>query len=320
MELGYHLSSEEHDARTLVRLAGRAEEVGFGFATIADHFHPWTDAQGQSPFVWGVLGGIAATTSMLRVGTAVTCPLIRTHPAIVAQAAATAAAMFGDRFFLGLGTGENLNEHVTGQRWPPVDVRREMLEEAASVIRQLWRGGLQSHHGRYYTVENARIYTLPDELPPIYVAAAGPASSRLAGRIGDGLIGIAPQAGTVRRFREAGGSGKPCIGQLKVCWAASEAEARRVAHAVWPIAAIPGQIGQELALPSYFEQAAQPLREEDVARVVVCGPDLQAHADAIRAFGEAGFDHVTIHQVGPDQEGFFRFFERELLPLSAARI
>jgi len=297
MQLGYHLSSEEHDARTLVRLAGRAEEVGFGFATIADHFHPWTDAQGQSPFVWGVLGGIAATTSMLRVGTAVTCPLIRTHPAIVAQAAATAAAMFGDRFFLGLGTGENLNEHVTGQRWPPIAVRQEMLEEAASVIRQLW----------------------PDEPPPIYVAAAGPASARLAGRIGDGLIGIAPQAGMVRRFREAGGNGKPCIGQLKVCWAASEAEARRVAHAVWPIAAIPGQIGQELALPSYFEQAAQPLREEDVARVVVCGPDLQAHADAIRAFGEAGFDHVTIHQVGPDQEGFFRFFERELLPLSAAR-
>src|SRR5438132_2310759 len=191
IELGYHLSSEEHPPNDLVRLAQRAEARGFGFATIADHFHPWTDAQGESPFVWGVLGGIAATTSTLRVGTAVTCPLIRTHPAIVAQAAATAAAMFGDRFFLGLGTGENLNEHVTGQRWPPIAVRQEMLEEAALVIRRLWRGGLQSHHGRYYTVENARIYTLPDEPPLIYVAAAGPASSQLAGKIGDGLIAVA---------------------------------------------------------------------------------------------------------------------------------
>src|SRR5256885_13794417 len=212
MQLAYHLSSEEHDAGTLVRLAGRAEEVGFGFATIADHFHPWTDAQGQSPFVWGVLGGIAATTSTLRVGTAVTCPLIRTHPAIVAQAAATAAAMFGDRFFLGLGTGENLNEHVTGQRWPPIVVRQEMLEEAASVIRQLWRGGLQSHHGHYYTGENARIYTLPDEPPPIYVAATGPASSRLAGRIGDGPIGIPPPAGAGPRVPQGGGAGNPGSG------------------------------------------------------------------------------------------------------------
>jgi coenzyme F420-dependent glucose-6-phosphate dehydrogenase len=319
MRLGYHLSSEEHDASTLVRLAARAEEVGFGFATIADHFHPWTDAQGQSPFVWGVLGGIAATTSTLRVGTAVTCPLIRTHPAIVAQAAATAAAMFGDRFFLGLGTGENLNEHVTGQRWPPVAIRREMLEEAASVIRLLWQGGLHSHHGRYYTVENARIYTLPAEPPPIYVAAAGPASSQLAGKIGDGLIAVAPQEGTVRRFQEAGGRGKPCIGQIHVCWAASEADARRLAHAVWPNAAIPGQLGQELALPTYFEQAAEPLREEDVARVVVCGPDPEAYATAIRTYEEAGFDQLSIHQIGPDQEGFFGFFERELLPLSAVR-
>jgi coenzyme F420-dependent glucose-6-phosphate dehydrogenase len=320
MQLGYHLSAEEHDATTLVRLAGRAEEAGFGFATIADHFHPWTDAQGQSPFVWAVLGGIAATTNTLRVGTAVTCPLIRTHPAIVAHAAATAAGMCGDRFFLGLGTGENLNEHVTGARWPPVAVRREMLEEAVCVIRLLWEGGLQSHHGRHYTVENARIYTLPAEPPPIYVAAAGPASSELAGRVGDGLIAVAPQDETVKGFRSAGGTGKPCIGQLHVCWAESEAEARRVARAVWPNGAIPGQLGQELALPSHFEQATELLREEDVEKVVVCGPDPEAYAAAIRSFGEAGFDQVSIHQIGPDQEGFFGFSERELLPLSASRV
>src|SRR6266566_3097685 len=181
MQLGYHLSSEEHDANTLVRLAGRAEQLGFGFATIADHFHPWTDAQGQSPFVWGVLGGIAATTSTLRVGTAVTCPLIRTHPAIVAQAAATAAAMFGDRFFLGVGSGEALNEHIFGDRWPPADIRLEMLEEAVAVMRKLWEGGQQSHEGKHYRVENARLYTLPDEPVPVMVSGFGTKSAALAG-------------------------------------------------------------------------------------------------------------------------------------------
>jgi G6PDH family F420-dependent oxidoreductase len=315
VELGYHLSSEEHGPNELVRNAARAEETGFGFATIADHFHPWTDAQGESPFVWGVLGGIAATTSSLRVGTAVTCPLIRFHPALVAQAAATSAVMFGNRFFLGLGTGENLNEHITGHRWPPPAVRREMLEEAVEVIRLLWRGGTRSHHGAYYTVENARIYTRPAEAPPVYVAAAGTASSELAGRIGDGLVAAAPQPSTVEGFHGSGGRGKPCLGQLHVCWAESEATARRVAHAIWPNAALRGQLGMELALPAYFEQAAETVREGDVARAVVCGPDPEAHVAAIRRFEDAGFDMVSVHQIGPDQEGFLRFYEREIVPL-----
>ena len=182
MELGYAISSEEHRPLDLVDNAVRAEEAGFGFALISDHFHPWTDRQGQSPFVWGVLGGIAAETERLVVGTGVTCPILRLHPAIVAQAAATAAAMLPGRFFLGVGTGENLNEHVLGQRWPATHVRREMLEEAIAVMRLLWEGRLESHRGRHFTVENARIYTLPDEPIDVLVAAGGVEAAELAGR------------------------------------------------------------------------------------------------------------------------------------------
>nr|MBA3728962.1 TIGR03557 family F420-dependent LLM class oxidoreductase [Actinomycetota bacterium] len=222
-ELGYALSSEEHPPNDLVRHAKRAEEAGFGFAFISDHFHPWVDRQGQSPFVWNVIGAIAATTERLRLGTGVTCPLIRTHPAIIAQAAATSAAMMPGRFLLGLGTGENLNEHILGDRWPAVDVRLEMLEEAIEVIRLLWRGGVQSHRGRHYTVENARIYTLPDEPPPILIAAKGEKAGRLAGRDGDGLVGVSPDEEMMKAFDSAGGTGKPRYGQVTVCWAKDEA-------------------------------------------------------------------------------------------------
>jgi coenzyme F420-dependent glucose-6-phosphate dehydrogenase len=312
-EIGYALSSEEHRPNDLVRYARQAEEAGFMFALISDHYHPWIDRQGQSPFVWNVLGGIAQATGRLRVGTGVTCPLMRIHPAIIAQAAATTAAMMPGRFFLGVGTGENLNEHILGDHWPPADERREMLEEAVEVIRLLWQGGLQSFQGAHYTVENARLYTLPDEPPPIIVAAAGPESAELAGRIGDGLISTAPEAELREKFEAAGGRGKPCYGQVHVCWAADEATARRTAFEQWPTTAIKGELGQELALPRYFEQAAGMLREEDVAKLIVCGPDPERHLAEIRKFAEAGFDYVYVHQVGPDQEGFFRFYEREIL-------
>src|SRR5918996_3866961 len=189
MECGYALSSEEHLPLDLVRYARRAEEAGLPFALVSDHFHPWIDRQGESPFVWSVIGGIAVETETLRLGTGVTCPTIRTHPAIIAQAAATSAAMMPGRFFLGVGTGENLNEHILGDRWPPSDIRREMLEEAVDVMRSLWEGGSQSHYGDYYVVENARLYTLPEEPPPILVAASGPRAAELAGRIGDGFVG-----------------------------------------------------------------------------------------------------------------------------------
>ena len=313
-EIGYALSSEEHPAPDLVRYAARAEDAGFTFALISDHYHPWTDRQGHSPLVWSVLGGIAGATERIRVGTGVTCPLVRTPPALVAQAAATAAEMMPGRFFLGVGTGENLNEHVTGDPWPPVSVRLEMLEEAIEVIRPLLRGELVTHRGRHFVVDNARVYCDPQDELPIYVAAGGEEAAELAGRVGDGLIATSPDDSAVKAFDGAGGDGKPHIGQVMVCWAASEAEGKKIAHEWWPNAALPGQLGQELPLPMHFEQATSVLGPDDVADRVICGPDADRHADAIKEYLDAGYEQVYVHQVGPDQAGFFAFYEQEILP------
>jgi G6PDH family F420-dependent oxidoreductase len=313
MEIGYSLASEELPPTDMVRWAKRAEEIGFRSAWLSDHFHPWIDRQGQSPFVWSVIGGIAATTE-LRAGTAVTCPLIRTHPAIVAHAAATSAAMMPGRFFLGVGSGEALNEHIFGDRWPPVDVRLEMLEEAVVVMRKLWEGGLQSHEGKHYRLENARLYTLPDSPVPVMVSGFGAKSAELAGRIGDGYIGSAPDADLLAQFDQAGGAGKPKMAGIKVCWASDEAAARRTAHKLWPNLGLPGQLAQEIALPSHFEQAVELVEEEHVAGMVACGPDPERHIDVIRKYADAGYDAVFIHQIGPDQDGFLRFYADEVLP------
>ena len=314
VEVGYTLSSEEWGPAELVHWARRAEEAGFGFALVSDHYHPWIDAQGHSPFVWTVVGGVAQATERLRLGTGVTCPTIRIHPAIVAQAAATSAAMMPGRFFLGLGSGENLNEHITGERWPAADERQEMLEEAIGVIRLLWRGGEQTHRGQYFRVENARIYTLPDEPPPIYVAAAGPKAARLAASAGDGLIGVSPDEEVIGAFEQAGGEGKPKYGQVHVCWAEENDEARRTAARIWPNTAITGELGQELPLPRHFEQAAQMLDAEEVDEQLPTGPEVERYLEAIRRYADAGFTHVYLHQIVPDQEGFFRFWQEELAP------
>jgi G6PDH family F420-dependent oxidoreductase len=314
VDFGYKLSCEEHGPRELVDHARRAEAAGFSFAAISDHFHPWIDAQGHSPFVWTVLGAVAEATSRLEVLTGVTCPSVRLHPAIVAQAAATVASMLPGRFALGVGSGERLNEHILGDRWPEVDVRLDMLEEAVGVVRRLWSGGLQSHHGRHYTVENARIYDLPDAPPPILVAGSGPSSVELAGRIGDGFVGLAPAEGILEEFDQAGGAGKPRYAEVNVCWAPDEAAARRTVHEQWPVSGIKGQLMQELPNPSHFEQAAQMLDEEQTTEAVACGPDPDVHVEAARVFIDAGYDHVWFHQIGPDQAGFFRFYERQVLP------
>jgi G6PDH family F420-dependent oxidoreductase len=314
IEIGYALSSEEHAPNDLVRYARQAEAAGFAFALISDHFHPWIDRQGQSPFVWSVLGGIAQTTTRLVLGTGVTCPTTRIHPAIIAQAAATAAAMMPGRFFLGVGTGENLNEHILGHRWPPHDVRVAQLEEAVEVIRLLWQGGMHTHRGPYYTVENARLYTLPDALPPIMVAASGTQAATVAGRIGDGLISTAPRAELVQCFVAGGGRHKPTYGQFTACWAPDEATARRTAYAWWPNSAIPGELAQELPTPAFFEQAVTMVTEDDVAAAVVCGPAPERHLAKVTQFLEAGYDHIYIHQIGPDQEGFLQFYARDVLP------
>ncbi|HET9590941.1 MAG TPA: TIGR03557 family F420-dependent LLM class oxidoreductase [Anaerolineales bacterium] len=313
MEIGYWLSSEEHTPNDLVRYARQAESIGFPFAQISDHYHPWIDSQGHSPFIWAVIGGIAQATERLRLQTAVTCPTMRIHPAVIAQAAATVAAMMPGRFMLGVGTGENLNEHILGDHWPPIETRQAMLKEAIEIIRLLWEGGLQSFSGHFYTVENARLYTLPDELPPIYLAASGPDSAELAGRVGDGLISTSPDAELVDTFNRAGGKGKACYGKIALCWADNESEARRTAHEIWPIAGLSaGALNTELALPSYFEQAVQMVTEDQVAEKVICGPDPEPCIAAIRKYAEAGFDYVSLHQIGPDQEGFFDFYQREL--------
>ena len=312
-EYGYALSSEEHAPDDLVRYAQQAEATGFSFAAISDHFHPWVDQQGHAPFVWSVLGAISHATTNLKLGTGVTCPTVRIHPAIIAQAAATVAAMMPGRFFLGVGSGENLNEHILGDHWPPAPVRQDMLGEAVAVIRQLWEGGYQSFDGAYYTVENARIYTLPEEPPPIIMAAGGPAAATLAGATADGLWTVAPEAELIEKFTEAGGSG-PKYGQVTACWAPDEDAAKKTAYEWWPNAGIGGELSQELPLPRHFEQAAKLVTPEDLAEKLPLGPDPDRHLEAIKAYVDAGYDHVYIHQIGPDQDGFFDFFTRELAP------
>lgn len=314
MKIGYNLSSEEHPPNDLVQNARRAEEIGFDFALISDHYHPWLDSQGHSPFVWSVIGAIANATKRLRLGTGVTCPMMRIHPAIIAQAAATSAAMMPGRFFLGVGSGENLNEHILGDHWPPAATRLEMLEEAVQVIRTLWEGKEVSHYGKYYVVENARIYTLPEELPPIYVASAAEKSAQLAGRIGDGLISGSPLEEVIQNFNEGGGEGKPLYAKVDVCWAPSEAEALKIVHKQWSNTGVKGQLNQELATTALIEQAASMVTEEDVAEKVACGPDPEKHLQEIRKFVEVGFDHIYIHQIGPNQLEFLQFFEKNILP------
>jgi coenzyme F420-dependent glucose-6-phosphate dehydrogenase len=313
-ELGFALSSEDHPPNELVRQAALAERAGFTFCLISDHYHPWVDAQGHSPFVWSTLGGIAQATSSIRVGTGVTCPLIRIHPAIVAQAVATVAAMMPGRFFLGVGTGENLNEHVLGDRWPLPDERLEMLEEAVEVMRLLWQGGEQTHRGRRYTVDHARVYTLPDKEVEVYVAAAQSKAAELAGRIGDGLISTSPDKDVVDAFGKAGGKGKQTLGMMHVAYDADAKKGLQRATKEWPNLALKGPLGQELATPSDFEEAAAMVDEEDVAESTPCGPDPEPYLELIGKYADAGFTHVYIHQIGDNQDEFAEFAAKELMP------
>jgi G6PDH family F420-dependent oxidoreductase len=317
MQLGIGLSSEELGPKELVRCAALAETAGFTTAWVSDHFHPWIDAQGESPFVWSVLGGIAQATERLRVGTGVTCPIMRIHPAVIAQAAATTQAMFDGRFWLGVGSGEALNEHIVGLKWPEADIRLEMLDEAVDVIRSLWQGTTQSHYGTFFTVENARIYTLPDPPPPIYVSAFGPKSVELAAHIGDGLVSTKPDADLLQKYDELGGRG-PKLAQVKVAWAERVEDAQDLAFKLWPTSGLSGELSQELPSPKHFEQAVSVLHKEDVVSSFPCGPNPQAHIDAIRKYADAGYDEIYVTQVGREQqEGFIRFYEREVLPAFA---
>jgi coenzyme F420-dependent glucose-6-phosphate dehydrogenase len=314
LELGYWLSSEEHSAASLIANAVRCERSGFRTAMISDHFAPWIPVQGQSPFVWSTLGGIASATSGLRVGTGVTAPLHRMHPVMVAQAAATIETMMPGRFFLGLGTGENLNEHVTRKRWPTAPERRHALREGLDIIRALWAGETVSRSDGSFEVERAQLFTRPDTPPPVVIAASGKKTAKLAGELADGLLGLEPDPDIVDVFEAEGGQDCPRLAQLQVCWAPTESEARCVAHRWWPIAGLPPGLLTELARPEDFAAAAELVTEDDVAEHVTCGPDPDVHAAAIHRLVAAGFTTIYLHQVGPNQDGFLDFCQRELLP------
>ena len=310
---GFSLMCELHDPKALVDQAKRAEAAGFDFVTISDHFHPWLYSHGHSPYAWSVLGALAAVTDTIELISLVTAPIIRYHPAIVAQKAATVQAMSDGRFHLGVGSGENLNEHVVGQGWPPVATRHAMLAEAIEVIRELWKGGYVTHHGDFYDVEDARLYTLPDEPPPLHVAVSGDKSIALAKEHGDGLIAIDPDPEIVSKWREHS-SDSPVIGQLGVSVLDDEQEALRLAHERLRFTAPGWKVMAELPNPINFEAATEAVRPEDVGQAVPHGPDPDKHIEAIKEWAEAGFTHVALMQAPPDQEPLFNLWEKELRP------
>ena len=260
MRIGYFLSCEEYTPAELVEQAKAAADAGFEALWISDHFHPWNNEQGNSPFVWSVIGAISQVCD-LPVTTAVTCPMVRTHPAIIAQAAATSGEMLGGKFILGVGSGEALNESILGDAWPSADERLEMLEESVELMRKLWTGEIVTTEGKHYKVDHARIYNLPETPPEVYISGFGPKATDLAAKIGDGYINVAPDAEMVQRFKEKSG-GKPAQGGGKVAYAQTEEEGWEHAHRLWPNAGLPGELPQILPTPEHFEQATELVTEE----------------------------------------------------------
>jgi G6PDH family F420-dependent oxidoreductase len=314
MKVGYFLSCEEYGPGDLVEQAVLAEKSGFTRLWISDHYHPWNDEQGQSPFVWSVIGAISQACS-LPVTTAVTCPTVRVHPAVIAQAAATSAVMLDGRFVLGVGSGEALNEHVLGHPWPHAERRLEMLEEAVDVMRALWTGEVVSHAGRHYTVDTARIYTLPEQPPPVYVSAFGPKALEVAARIGDGFITTKPDGEAVAEFRRLKGDNQaPAMAGFKVAYAATAEEGRDHAHRLWANSGLPGELAQVLPSPQHFEQAATLVTKEATGESVVCGSDAEEHRSAFQPYQEAGFDEVYVANMGPRWQEMIAFYGDEVLP------
>ncbi|MCW2736286.1 TIGR03557 family F420-dependent LLM class oxidoreductase [Nocardioides sp.] len=311
---GYFLSCEEYTPDQLLDQARLAEKAGFDALWISDHFHPWTEAQGEAPFVWSMIGAVSQVCD-LPVTTAVTCPTVRTHPAIIAQAAATCAVLLGEgRLTLGVGSGEALNEHVLGDVWPHTELRLEMLEEAVEVIRRLWTGEVVSHEGRHYTVDTARIYTLPDTPPPIYMSAFGPKALDVACRIADGFITTKPDARSVEQFRAAKGAEAPTQAGFKVAWGATRDEAIDTAYAIWPNSGVPGELSQVLPSPQHFEQAAELVTREKFAEKGAFGPDVSEHVEAYTPFVDAGFDEVYVANMGPHYADMLAAYGSDVLP------
>lgn len=310
---GLTLSSEEHPPGHLVELAVAAEEAGFDFVSISDHFHPWVSEQGHSPFVWAVLGAIAARTNDIEVGGGVTCPTVRMHPAINAHAVATTAALFEGRFTWGVGTGEDLNEHVVGDRWPPAPQRLEMLEEALGVIRELWTGESVTHYGRHYTVEDARIFDLPANPIPVLVSAFGEKAAELAARVGDGMWITGIDEKVIETYRSAGGDGD-IWSQLTFCWDEDQDVALKRAHKVWPNTGLPGQLAQDLRTVGHMEQATTLVTEEMIAKSMPIGPDTDPILDSIDEASKAGIEYIYLHQIGDPLDGFLDVWTDEIKP------
>jgi G6PDH family F420-dependent oxidoreductase len=315
VQIGCFLSSEEFGPRDLVEQAKRAEQAGFHALWISDHYHPWNDEQGHSPFVWSVIGAIAEATG-LTVTTGVTCPTVRIHPAIIAQAAATSAVLLDGRFELGVGTGENLNEHIFGDAWPLADERLEMLVESIDVMHELWSGKEVIYRGDYYTVENARIYTLPDAPPKILMSAFGPRATDVASKVADGFVSTGPDKELLDRYRSNGGRG-PAVSSMKICWGPDRDECAKLVHHLWRSSGVPGELSQDLRSPALFEQASQLVTVEAMAQKVPCGPDLEPIVNSFKEQIDAGFDRIYINQMGYNHDEFFPFFTRELMPALA---
>jgi G6PDH family F420-dependent oxidoreductase len=312
---GYTMMCEQAPPDQLVRDVRRAEEAGFDFSVISDHYQPWLEAQGHSGYAWAILGAAAQATERIPLMTYVTCPTIRYHPAIVAQKAATVQILSRGRFRLGLGAGENLNEHVVGQRWPAVGVRHELLSEAVDVIAELFDGGNVNYRGEYFDVESAQLWDLPGQRVPVGIAVSGPASCRLAGAKADLMIATEPKPELGEQFDAAGGAGKPRVGQIAVAYDADRDTAVQRAHEQFRWFGLGWKVNTDLPGPSSFEAATQSVRPEDVAAQLPCGPDVAEHVEKIKPFLDAGFTEIALVQIGgAQQEQFFPWAERELLP------
>jgi G6PDH family F420-dependent oxidoreductase len=311
MQFGYKLSAEGFGPKDLVRQAVQAEQAGFDFAEISDHYHPWLDVQGHSPFAWTVLGAIAAQTRTLGLATGVTCPSVRYHPAIIAQAAATLAIVSDDRFTLGVGAGERLNEHVVGQGFPSVRGRHERLAEALDIINLLWQGGYQSYEGKHLQLEDARVFDLPDRLPAIAVAAGGKDAARLAATHGSGLFATEPRSDLVDTFTGAGGIG-PKYAEVPMAWAPTEEAAVEAALETTAWAVTGWKVMSELPNPANFAAASAIVRADDIQAKFAVGPDPQPYVEAVRKYADAGYDHIVLLNAGPDPDGFIDFFAKEL--------
>jgi G6PDH family F420-dependent oxidoreductase len=313
--IGYTMMCEQAGPKQLVRDVALAEEAGFDFAVISDHYFPWLDAQGHSPYAWSVLGAAAEATEQIPLMTYVTCPIRRYHPAVVAQKAATMQLLSDGRFTLGLGAGENLNEHIVGGRWPLAGLRHEMLEEAVEIIRALWAGDTVTYRGKHFDVESAKVWDLPETAPPIGIAVSGPASCRLAGQHAEAMIAVEPRAELGEMFDKAGGSGKPRIGQIALSYDPDQSVAVKRAMDQFRWFTGGWRVNAELPVPASFDSASKMVRPEDVSAQIPCGPDLERHVAGIRQFEAAGFTHVALVQVGGDtQESFITWATRELLP------